>query len=75
VPTQAMPVWLAAVADWNPLSATAGALRELFGNPGMAGPDAAWPVRHAVGMAVAWPILLMAIFIPLSVRQYRRLGR
>jgi hypothetical protein len=28
-----MPSWLAAIAHWNPLSATAAAARELFGNP------------------------------------------
>ncbi len=31
-----MPHWLGAVAEWNPLSATASAARELFGNPGWA---------------------------------------
>src|ERR1700722_4715753 len=33
VPTQAMPVWLQPIANWNPMSALAAACRELFGNP------------------------------------------
>ena len=33
-PTATMPGWLGAVAEWNPVSATASATRELFGNPG-----------------------------------------
>jgi ABC-2 type transport system permease protein len=68
-----MPGWLGAVAEWNPLSATATATRELFGNPGWGGDS--WPARHAIELAVAWPVLLIAVFLPLSVRQYRRLSR
>jgi hypothetical protein len=26
-------------------------------------------------MAVVWPLLLLAVFLPLSVRRYRRLRR
>lgn len=68
-----MPDWLAAVAAWNPLSATVAAGRELFGNPGW-GADS-WPAEHAVALAVAWPLLLVAVFLPLSVRRWQRLGR
>lgn len=68
-----MPGWLGAVADWNPLSATVSASRELFGNPGWGGES--WIAQHAVLMAVVWPLLILAIFLPLSVRRYRRLSR
>jgi ABC transporter DrrB family efflux protein len=68
-----MPDWLGAVAEWNPLSATAAATRELFGNPGWGGES--WMAQHALLMAVVWPALLVAIFFPLSVRTYRRLDR
>ncbi|MET0235733.1 MAG: ABC transporter permease, partial [Kibdelosporangium sp.] len=34
VATSTMPGWLGAVADWNPMSSTVTAARELFGNPG-----------------------------------------
>ncbi|MFG3706608.1 ABC transporter permease [Micromonospora sp. NPDC047670] len=68
-----MPGWLAALAQWNPLSATVAACRELFGNPGWGGDSFA--AQHAVALAVAWPLLLIAVFLPLAVRRYRRLGR
>ena len=68
-----MPGWLGAIAEWNPLSATVAATRELFGNPGWGGDS--WIAQHSVLMAVGWPLLLVAIFFPLSVRRYRRLSR
>ena len=68
-----MPSWLGAIAQWNPLSATTSAIRQLFLNPGwQAG---SWISEHAVLMALVWPMLLVAIFLPLSVRTYRRLNR
>jgi len=68
-----MPGWLGTIAAWNPLSATAAATRELFGNPGWGGD--AWIARNAPLMAVVWPLAIVAIFLPLSVRRYRRLSR
>ncbi|MEV5695391.1 ABC transporter permease [Micromonospora globbae] len=73
VPPETMPGWLGAVAEWNPLSATVAACRELFGNPGWGGDSFA--AQHALALAVAWPLLLVAVFLPLSVRRYRQLGR
>ncbi|WP_420121018.1 ABC transporter permease [Nakamurella sp.] len=67
-----MPGWLGTLASWNPLSATATATRELFGNPTWAAPT--WVDQHATALAIGWPVLLTAIFAPLAVRQYRRLG-
>ena len=68
-----MPGWLGAIAEWNPLSSTVGAARELFGNPGWGG--SSWVAEHAILMAVVWPALLIAIFFPLSVHRYRTLDR
>lgn len=62
-----MPGWLGSIATWNPLSATAAATRDLFGNPGLA--------HGWIGVAVAWPLLLVAVFWPLSARAFRRLSR
>ncbi|MER6829284.1 ABC transporter permease [Streptosporangium sp. NPDC000563] len=67
-----MPGWLGAIAEWNPLSATATAARRLFDNPGWAGES--WIVQNATLMAVLWPLLLIAVFLPLSARRFRRLG-
>jgi len=70
--TEHMPDWLGTLADWNPLSATLGATRELFGNPGWGGDS--WVAGHWELMAVVWPLVIVAIFFPLSVRAYRALG-
>lgn len=67
-----MPGLLGAIAEWNPLSATVAATRELFGNPGWGGDG--WAARHALVLAVLWPALITAVFLPLSVLRYRRLG-
>jgi len=73
VPPETMPGWLAPIADWNPLSATVAAVRELLASPGT-GADA-WPVDNAIALAVAWPVALTVVFALLSVRGYRKLGR
>jgi ABC-type multidrug transport system permease subunit len=67
-----MPSWLGAIAEWNPLSATAAATRELFGNPGWGGDS--WAATHAVELALAWPLVLTLVFFPLAVARYRSLG-
>lgn len=68
-----MPGWLGMLAEWNPLSATATAARQLFGAPLPAG--GSWASEHAVLLAVLWPLVLTLIFLPLAARQYRNLGR
>ncbi|MGP4110243.1 ABC transporter permease [Streptomyces sp. 4N509B] len=69
-----MPGWLGAVAEWNPISATAAAVRELFGNPGWSagGSPAA---DHPVVLALAWPVALLALCVPLALRRYAALRR
>ena len=57
----------------EPLSATASATRELFGNPGRGGDS--WAVEHALALAVGWPLLLVAVFLPLAVHRWQRLSR
>ncbi|GAA1731041.1 ABC transporter permease [Nonomuraea bangladeshensis] len=68
-----MPGWLGAIAEWNPLSSTVAAARQLFGNPGWGG--GSWVAQHPVLMAVAWPVAITAVFFVLSVRRYRLLDR
>ena len=67
-----MPAWLGAIASVNPLSATASATRELFGNPGW--DDGSALAEHALALAVGWPVAISVVFAPLAVRAYRRLG-
>ncbi|UGQ13035.1 ABC transporter permease [Yinghuangia sp. ASG 101] len=70
---ESMPGWLGAIAAWNPLSATVAATRELFGNPGWGGDSFA--ARHAIELAVAWPVVITLVFLPAAVRKYARLDR
>ncbi|MFH9425657.1 ABC transporter permease [Streptomyces sp. NPDC017529] len=72
-PPSMMPDWLGAVAMWNPVSSTANAVRELFGQPGASG--GSWIEEHALLMAVVWPLALTAVFLPLAVRRFQRLSR
>jgi ABC-2 type transport system permease protein len=73
VATATMPGWIGAIAEWNPLTATVSAARELFANPGTGGDS--WVAQHALLMAIVWPLVLLAAFFPLSVRRYQRLSR
>ncbi|WP_374201986.1 ABC transporter permease [Actinokineospora sp. PR83] len=67
-----MPGWLGAIAEWNPLSSTVTATRVLFGNPGWGGDS--WVVENASLMAVVWPLVILAVFLPLAVRRYASLS-
>ncbi|GAA0619141.1 ABC transporter permease [Kutzneria viridogrisea] len=73
VAPETMPGWLGTIASWNPLSSTVTATRELFGNPGWGG--GSWIAQHAMLMAVLWPLVILAVFFPLSVRAFRRMSR
>jgi ABC-2 type transport system permease protein len=72
-PPSLMPEWLGTIAMWNPVSSTANAIRELFGNPLPLGNS--WIEQHALLMAIVWPAIITAIFLPLAVRRYQRLSR
>ncbi|WP_432135224.1 MULTISPECIES: ABC transporter permease [unclassified Streptomyces] len=63
----AMPGWLGTAVEWNPLSQTATAVRDLFGGPG-------GEAGH-LWAAVVWPLGLLAVFLPLAVRRFARLDR
>ncbi|MFJ8601225.1 ABC transporter permease [Streptomyces shenzhenensis] len=69
IPTDNLPGWLRASAEWNPISAVTAALRDLFGNAPV--PEgAAWPVAHPVAGSLAWSAVLIAVSLPLAVRRY-----
>jgi ABC-2 type transport system permease protein len=73
VAPELMPDWLGFLAEWNPLSATVNATRELFGNPAPVGDS--WIAQHSLLMAVVWPLILIAIFLPAAVWRYQRMSR
>jgi ABC transporter DrrB family efflux protein len=70
---QSMPAWLGFAVEWNPMSATATAVRGLLGNPGGGGDS--WAAAHAELLALAWPAVLIAVFFPLAVARFRNLSR
>src|SRR5699024_6633215 len=75
-PPDMMPGWPGAVAAWNPVSSTANAIRERFHTPGSeVFQTSYWIDGVPIAGAVAWPIVVMAVFLPLAVRQYRNLSK
>jgi ABC-2 type transport system permease protein len=73
VPIQNFPTVLRVFAEWNPVSAVALASRQLFGNvpPGLPAPTA-WSLQHPVVYTLLWVVVILAVFVPLSTRQYKR---
>ena len=71
VRAESLPGPLQTFAEWNPVSAVAQAVREAFGNTGFAPPDA-WSLQNPVLYTLIWVGIILAIFVPLSVRQYRK---
>jgi ABC-type multidrug transport system permease subunit len=73
VPTNNFPTVLKVIADWNPVSAVVQAARQLFGNtvPSLETSDA-WSLQHPVPYVLLWVVVLLAVFVPLSVRTYLR---
>ncbi|MFC7582800.1 ABC transporter permease [Nonomuraea antimicrobica] len=68
-----LPGPLKPIAEWSPVSTFIQAARELFGNTStaMPAPDA-WPLRHAVPVSLLWIVVLLAVFVPLATRLYKR---
>jgi ABC-2 type transport system permease protein len=73
VPTNGFPDVLRTIANWNPVSSVTQAARELFGNTSDSFPAPhEWPLQHPEIYTLIWIVVLLAIFIPLSVRLYKR---
>ncbi|WP_405781008.1 ABC transporter permease [Streptomyces sp. NBC_00859] len=75
VSTDTMPGPLRTVAEWNPVSATATAVRALFGNPPPGGlpADGAWPVVHALPYALLCACAITGAFMALALRRFHRI--
>jgi ABC-2 type transport system permease protein len=61
-----------ASADWNSVSAVASACRNLLGNPNPSSTIHAWPMQRPVIAALAWSLVMLAIFVPLASYLFRR---
>jgi ABC transporter DrrB family efflux protein len=72
VPTEPMPHWLRVIAEWNPVSSLAQAMRELWGNGGPVPESAQLPLHHPVLATILWSLVLTAIFAPFALRAYAR---
>jgi ABC-type multidrug transport system permease subunit len=73
VPSENLPAVLRAIAEWNPVSSVTQAARELFGNlpPGYPEPTA-WSLQNPVLYTLIWVVLLLAVFVPVAIRLYKR---
>jgi ABC-2 type transport system permease protein len=72
VPTSGMPGWLQAIANWNPVSSVAAAIRHLWGNPNPSATASAWPMQHPVAAALLWSTAILVVFAPLAAHLYRQ---
>ena len=73
VPLRDLPTPLRIFAEWNPVSALAQATRELFGNASpVVDNSSAWSLQHPVPTTLVWVVVILAVFVPLAMRQYRR---
>jgi len=72
VRSDALPGPLKTFAEWNPVSAVSQAAREAFGNTGDLPPPEVWSLDHPVAYTLIWVGIILAIFVPLSVRQYKK---
>jgi len=73
VPLATLSGPLRTFAEWNPVSSVTESARELFGNiaPGTPRPGS-WALQHPVVYTLLWCLVILAIFIPLTTRQFQR---
>jgi ABC transporter DrrB family efflux protein len=72
-PTTGMPRALQYFAEWNPVSTMVAACRELFGLENQFGATAgSFPSENPLITSFIYMLIIMAIFVPLSVRKYKR---
>ncbi len=72
VALQSLPSWLRVVAEWSPVSTVTSCCRSLFGNPNPSASIQVWPLQHPELATALWALLLLAVFVPLAIRLYRR---
>jgi ABC-2 type transport system permease protein len=72
-PTTGMPRALQYFAEWNPVSTMVAGCRSLFGLETEFGATAgSFPSEYPLITSLMYMVIVMAIFIPLSVRKYAR---
>jgi oleandomycin transport system permease protein len=63
VPATTLPSWMQNFVEWNPLTHLVAAMRGLF---------LGTPMGDSVYWTLAWCVGLVAVFLPLAMRAYRR---
>ena len=63
VPLDQLPSWMQGFAEYQPVSVTVTAVRGLTMD---------YPVGNSAWLSLAWSIGILAVFVPLAVRTYRR---
>ncbi|MFC5730333.1 MULTISPECIES: ABC transporter permease [Nocardioides] len=71
VPTERFDGVLRTFVEWNPVSTLTQSCRERFGNTGGQPAPDAWPMQNAELYTLGWVVLILLVFVPLAVRQYR----
>ncbi len=67
------PASLQTIAEWNPVTTLANAVRIQFGNPvADQGPNQPWSIQHPAVYTLLWAIAIVAVCAPLAVRAYDR---
>ncbi len=73
VPTSTMPGVLRTIAEWNPVTSLADAVRIQFGNPNTPpAPDDPWPIVHPTAYTWIWIVAIVLVCAPIAVRAYQR---
>jgi ABC-2 type transport system permease protein len=73
VPTETMPGVLRTIAEWNPVTTLADAVRVQFGNPNTpTAPGDPWSIAHPMAYSIIWIVGIVAVCAPLAVRAYQR---
>ncbi len=72
VQAEKLPFAFRVFAEWNPVSTVTEASRRLFGNLPPGTPErSTWALQHPVAYSLAWAVAIVAVFAPLSIREYR----
>jgi ABC-2 type transport system permease protein len=74
VPPATLPPILQPIAEWNPVSTLTASLRNLWGNPNPF-VGTGLPSQQPVLVTLIWVAVILAVFIPMSVRKYRNVSR
>ena len=73
VPVNTLPGVLRTIAEWNPVTSMAEALRRLLADPhGDFGADPPWSLQHPVLYTLIWIVAIIAVCAPLAIRAYQR---